>query len=217
MDQVHRRAPDLEWVELYRRGLSTSRIAKFAHAGATTVRYHIRLAAQDEPSLRDEPRAALNTTTRISKSGLSNLADVVALHERERRLPSSSAAEARERALATWLSRRRQDVDSGTLAPVYRAGLRSVPGWERRTRKAKDEAQWEERHSGLIDYWAAGNDWPRHKNPATEEERLLGVWLQYQRTKLASGRLGPEKRARLDETMPGWPSGRTKGRKNRMF
>lgn len=215
MSQANRRAPDPEWVEMYRRGMSTTNIAKFVGAGASTVRYHLRLAAESEPALRDHHRAAAATPIRVTKDGLANLAGLVELHEREGRLPSTKSADPRERALAAWLLRRRQDFDAGTLASEYRDGLRAVSGWEQRTRKTKDEAQWEARLRGLIEYWAAGNDWPRHKGPDTEEERILGAWLQYQRTKLAAGQIDAIKAERLDEAMPGWRQGRTKGRKAR--
>lgn len=143
------------------------------------------------------------------------MADVVSLYERERRLPSTKSKDPRERTLAVWLSRRRQDVDCGTLNPAYAKGLEAVPGWERRARAAKEDAQWEARLGGLVNYRAAGNDWPRHKNTETEDERVLGVWLQYQRTKLAVGQLDEEKASRLDVTLPGWREGRSRGRKKR--
>jgi hypothetical protein len=212
MSQVHRRAPDLEWVEMYRRGMTTTSIAKIMGAGASTVRYHLRLAVQTDPTLRDQHTSAARNPARVTVDGLANMADLVALHEYEGRLPSTKSKHARERALAVWLLRRRQDFDAGKLAPEYREGLETVPEWEQRTRKTKDAAQWEARLHGLVSYWAEGNDWPRHKGPDSEEERLLGVWLQYQRTKLAAGQLSSDKEARLDEALPGWRQGRTKGR-----
>lgn len=203
MTEVHRRAPDPEWVELYRRGMSTSRLAKWAGVGANTVRYHLGLAAQQEPRLREQHKASAPTrTTRMTARGKANMADVVTLYAHEGRLPCASASDPRERSLAVWLLRRRQDRDAGTLAPEYRDGLRSVPGWEVRTRPARDEARWEDRLRRLIEYRNGGNDWPRHKNPAMKEERLIGLWLQYQRTKLAAGVLDDRTAERLDQAAP---------------
>jgi hypothetical protein len=202
-------------VEMYRHGLSTTSIAKLHGAGESTVRYHIGLAAEADSGLRDQHRAAVSSPRRVTKAGLANLVDVIALHHRESRLPSSKADDPRERALAVWLLRRRKDADAGTLAPVYREGLQSIPGWVQR-RKTKDDGKWEARLSQMVEYWAAGYDWPRHKSPDTEQERILGVWLQYQRTKLAAGELDPAKAVRLDDVMPGWRYGRTKGRKTRL-
>lgn len=216
MSQIHRRAPDPEWVELYRRGMSTSRIAKWAGVPANTVRYHISLAANDEPALREQNRNSANTApSRVTARGKTNMKDLLSLYAHEGRLPSASANDPRERALAVWLLRRRQDYDNGTLAPEYREGLTAIPGWDIRPRMAKDEARWGDRLRQVIEYRAEGNDWPRHKAPSPEPERLIGVWLQYQRTKLTAGQLDDSKRNLLDEALPGWRQGRGRGRQKR--
>lgn len=206
--RVHRRAPHPEWVEMYRHGIGTDRIAKLAGVAASTVRYHLRMAVLTEPGLPAVHSAAIRPQPRKNKAGLSNLADLIALYERERRLPSTKSTDLRERALAVWLMRRRKDWDDGTLNPFYSRALEAVPGWEQRTRKAKDEDRWEGRLAGLAAYLAAGHNWPRRKNTDTEEEQTLGVWLQSQRAKLAAGRLPPRYEARLDEAVHGWRKGR---------
>lgn len=213
----HRKAPYSEWVEMYRRGLGSAKIAEVVRAPVTTVRYHLRLARTAEPGLLKEHLTALKPQPRkIGKSGRANLAAVVTLFEAEQRLPSRQAEDPKEYALAAWLRHRRQDHHNGTLAPEYREGLQAVPGWER-TRQKKDEERWETRLRHLVEYRAAGNDWPRHKSPATEQERLLGIWLQYQRTRLAAGQLEADKAERLDKPVPGWREGRTRGRKKRTY
>ncbi|WP_350006265.1 helicase associated domain-containing protein [Pseudarthrobacter sp. WHRI 8279] len=214
MSQPHRHAPYAEWVEMYRRGITSTKIAEVVRTPVTTIRYHLRLARVAEPGLLEEHEAAQKPARRVGQAGRANLAAVVALYEAEQRLPSRKSAAPTERALAAWLRQRRQDNNAGTLAAEYREGLQAVPGWER-TRQTKDEARWEARMRSLTEYWAAGNDWPRHKSPDTEEERLLGVWLQYQRTKLAASQLDSDKAERLDKAMPGWRQGRTKRRRQR--
>lgn len=209
----HRQAPYGEWVEMYRHGLPSKKIAEVVRAPGSTVRYHLKLAVAADPRIREEHKASLRTVGKVTSAGLKNLNAVVALFKSESRLPSSTAPDPRERALSTWLLRRRQNNDEGTLAPEYREGLEAISGWEQRTRESKDETQWELRFSSSVAYYAAGNGWPRQKSPDTEEERLLGVWHQYQRTKLAAGNLAEEKAARLDAAMPGWRLGRTKRRK----
>jgi hypothetical protein len=174
---------------MYRRGMSTTSIAKLAGAGASTVRYQLRLVAESEPGLRDHHRAAAAKPARVTKDGLANMADLVALHEREGRLPSTKSTSSRERALAMWLLCRRKTLTPARSPPSIAKASKLPPGWEQRRRKAKDDAQWEARLRDLVNYWAEGNDWPRRKGADTEEERLLGVWLQYQRTKLAAGQL----------------------------
>lgn len=61
---ARRTAPHGEWVEMYRRGISPSRIAVVDAAPVTTVRYHLQVAKKLEPEsmrlrcrgLRDRPR-----------------------------------------------------------------------------------------------------------------------------------------------------------------
>lgn len=199
---------------MYRQGLTTTQIAATAAVGQSTVRYHLAIAATAEPSIRDEHLTATRPppVTRITAEGLRNLNDTVALYRAEGRLPSSKSASARERALATWLLRRRQDHDQGTLSPTYSDGLQQIPGWEQRTRKDKDEARWNQRMQELTAYMAAGNDWPRHKRTDTEEERVLGMWLHIQRRKYHRNELDQNKETQLNTLLPSWRDGRTRGR-----
>lgn len=213
MPEQKRKAPYPEWVLMYRKGLTTTQIAAATGAAQNTVRYHLAIAAAAEPSLRDAHRnAARPKQTRITAAGLQNLHDTIALYKAEGRLPSSKSPSARERALATWLVHRRQDHDRGTLSPTYSAGLQQIPGWEQRTRKTNDEARWNQRLQEITAYRAAGNDWPRHQKTDTEEERVLGMWQQIQRTKYRRNELDQDKKAQLNTLLPGWREGRTRAR-----
>lgn len=171
-------------------------------------------AAAAEPSIREDHRSATRTApaTRITADGLRNLDDTLALHRAEGRLPSSGSPSARERALAMWLVRRRQDHDRGSLSPTYREGLQEIPGWEQRTRKDNDEKRWNQRLIELTDYMGTGNDWPRHKKTDTEQERLLGMWLHIQRMKYRRDELDHGKEEQLNTLLRGWRDGRTRGR-----
>jgi hypothetical protein len=214
MTEQKRTAPHPEWVQMYRQGLSTRKIAALAGVGQTTVRYHLAIAAAAEPSIRADHRNATRKTptTRITPAGLQNLHDTIALYKAEGRLPSTKSPSARERALATWLTRRRQDHDRGTLSPTYSVGLQGIPDWEQRTRKEGDEARWNQRLQELTAYMAAGNDWPRHKRTDTEDERVLGIWLHIQRMKYRRNELNQDTEAQLDRLLPSWREGRTRGR-----
>lgn len=213
MPEQTRTAPHPEWVQMYRQGLTTTQIAAATGAAQSTVRYHLAIAAA-EPSIRDDHRAAARPTpsTRVTPAGLQNLHDTIALYKAEERLPSSKSPSARERALATWLLRRRQDHDQGTLSPTYSDGPQEIPGWEQRTRTSKDEARWNQRLQELTAYLGTGNDWPRHKKTDTEEERLLGMWLHIQRMKYRRSELDQDKEEQLNRLLPGWRNGRTRGR-----
>jgi hypothetical protein len=198
---------------MYRQGLTTAQIAATAGVGQSTVRYHVAIAAAAEPSIRDDHRNASRTppVTRITAAGLQNLNDTLAMYRAEGRVPSSESSAARERALAVWVTRRRQDHDQGTLSAVCGDGLQEIPGWEKRTRKADDEKRWNHRLIELTAYMAAGNDWPRHKKTDTEEERLLGMWLHIQRMKYRRNQLDHDKEEQLNTFLPCWRDGRTRG------
>lgn len=199
---------------MYRQGLTPAKIATTAGAGQSTVRYHLALAAAAEPSIRDEHRAAARppSVTRVTAAGLKNLNDTTALYKAEGRLPSTKSPSERERALAVWLLRRRQDNDRGILSPTYQHGLQEIPGWEQRTRKTDDEKRWNQRLLELGAYMAAGNDWPLHRETATEEERVLGMWLHIQRMKYRRGELVQDNEAQLNAMLPAWRIGRVRGR-----
>ncbi len=130
MTHAKRSAPEPEWVQMYRQGIPSPKIAAIAGAPESTVRYHLHLAVQAEPDVRTAHKAALGTVTRISTTGLQNLVDVVAFCEAKGRLPTTGGKNARERALGVWLHRRRQDAAAGTLAPAYREALGNIRGWE---------------------------------------------------------------------------------------
>jgi AcrR family transcriptional regulator len=216
MTEVKRAAPHPEWVQMYRRGIPSPAIAAAAGVGKSTVRYHLRTAAQADPSIRDEHRAAAGATARPSGAGLRNMEDLIALYKTEGRLPTFRGTAPGERALAVWLQRRRQDANQGALSPIYREGLKAVPGWDQQPdRKTRDEARWRQRLAELMDYMAGGNDWPRHKKTDSEHERTLGIWLHIQRMKQRAGDLDPEKEDQMNRTLQGWQTGRTRGRKPR--
>jgi hypothetical protein len=113
--------------------------------------------------------------------------------------------------LATWLLRRRQDHDQGTLSPAYSDGLQEIPGWEQCTRKTDDETLWNQRLRELTAYMAARSNWPRHKRTDTEE-RVLGMWLHIQRMKYRRGELDKGKGTQLETLLPGCRNGRVSGR-----
>lgn len=130
-------------------------------------------------------------------------------------LPVPECYSTSERTLATWLRRRREEARAGKLAQEYQDGLAVLDGWEGRPREQADENRWQERPTALVDYRVAGNDWPRHKAVITDEEHKLGIWLHLQRSKDRRGELHPQKAEALDAAVPGWRTGRQRGRRSR--
>jgi hypothetical protein len=216
MTEVKRPAPHPEWVQMYRQGIPTAAIAAAAGVAKSTVRYHLRIAAQADPAIRDEHRAAAGAPAQPSGAGLRNMKNLITLYKTEGRLPSFKGKSPGERALAVWLQRRRQDAAQGALSPIYREGLRAIPCWDQQpSRKTRDEARWHQRLADLVDYMAADNDWPRHKKTDSEQERTLGIWLHIQRMKHRCHELDQDKETQLNTDLPGWRAGRVRGRKPR--
>lgn len=209
MGRTNRRAPYPEWVMMYRNGISAPRIAAAAGVAEATVRRHLAIAAGQDSGLRAAHESAASKPRRVIAPGRRNLADVLAFHEAEGRLPS--LRQGREKALATWLQRRRIEAEDGTLSPTYAGALDAIANWrEQPTRRDADEARWRQRVGEVAAYLAAGNDWPRHHRTEDQDERILGVWLHTQRIDYRAGKLDQAKEQQLDELIPGWRHGRTR-------
>lgn len=208
------RAPNAEWVLMYRKGLSPDRIAALVEAAASTVNYHLRVGRALEPGLdaEHESTAGVNPA-HVTAQGLERMQQLVALVQETGRYPSRQSSSDTERALAAWLQRRWDDARAGRLAQDYRDGLAALPDGETPPRAGTDEARWQQQLAALAAYRAAGNDWPRHKAVITGEEHALGVWLQFQRSKARRGKLAADKICALDKAVPGWPVGRKRGRR----
>jgi hypothetical protein len=210
------RAPNQEWVLMYRKGLSRDRIASLVEAAPSTVNYHLRIALALEPKLQAEHEAATGTRpAHVTAQGVERMQQLVSLVQEKGLYPSRYSSSGNERTLAAWLQRRREDARAGALAPGYRDGLAVLPGWETPPRAEADEARWQQGLADLATYRAAGNDWPRHKAIITGEEHDLGVWLHSQRYKARRGELAADKAEALDRTVPGWRAGRRRGRRPR--
>lgn len=87
MTEAKRPAPHPEWVRLYRQGIPSPAIAAAADVAKSTVRYHLHIAAQADPSIRDEHRAAAGAPGQPSGAGLRNMENIIALYKTEARLP----------------------------------------------------------------------------------------------------------------------------------
>lgn len=194
---------------MYRAGMPSPKIAATKGMAESTVRYHLFIAVQADPEIRDEHKSARGKVTRQTSPGLRNLQDTVAFFRAEKRLPATGGNTARERALGSWLHRRRQAAADGTLSALYRDGLAVIPNWDTQpTRNETKAARWDQRLSELAGYTATGNDWPRHKNPSTEQERVLGVWLHVQRISRRHHKLALAREEQLNTVLPGWQEGR---------
>jgi hypothetical protein len=215
MDRRLRRAPDAEWVLMYRLGLSRQRIADLVRAEPATVGYHLVIARRQDPGLEPAHQAATVTKAGPSPAVLARMEEVIAWITAEVRLPRDRSEDEGERSMARWLSDRRREAANGTLSPAYRNGLARVPGWAGNPRAAADEGRWHDRLAQLAAHRKEGNDWPRHQDYTSEREHTLGVWIHVQRYKNRRDELDPVKVKLLDSAVPGWQTGRTRGRPRR--
>jgi hypothetical protein len=87
MDRRLRRAPDAEWVLMYRLGLSRKRIAKLVRAHPALVGYHLVIARRQDPGLETAHQAATVTPTGPSTADLARMEEVIAWIMVEGRLP----------------------------------------------------------------------------------------------------------------------------------
>lgn len=81
----------------------------------------------------------------VTAQGLERMQQLAALVPETGRYQSTNAKSTSERALATWLQRRREDARAGTMAPAFRDGLAVLPGSEGKPRAEADEDRWQER------------------------------------------------------------------------
>lgn len=211
------KAPNQEWVLMYRAGLGRRQIADLSRTSPATVGYHLGIARRLDPGLQAEHEAAARTKpAKVTLQGSDRMRQLVAMVQKTGRYPSRHTGSESERAVAAWLQRRRQEARAGTLPPAFRDGLSVLKDWQTPPRVEADENRWQERLKALVKYRAAGHDWPRHKAGLSGEEHELGVWLHSQRYKLRSGELDVEKIDLLDSSVPGWRIGRKRGRKARV-
>jgi hypothetical protein len=220
MDRRLRRAPDAEWVLMYRLGLSRKRIAELVRAEPATVGYHLVIARRRDPELEAEHQAAAADAAPVpypSPRSLARMEEIITWISAKGRLPRGHSENRRERSMARWLSERRREAAEGALDPAYRDGLSRVPEWTGNHRAAADEARWHGRLAELADFRREDNDWPRHHDYDSEREHTLGVWIHQQRYKRHRGDLDPAKIKLLDDAVPGWQTGRTRGRPHRQL
>jgi hypothetical protein len=200
---------------MYRGGLTRGQIAKLVGAATSTVGYHLTIARSTDPGLQavHEAAAALKTRHAPTPQGLDHTRELLAFVKETDRYPSRTGDTLTERTLAAWLQRRREDARGGTLARAYGDALVELSGWQTPSRAEAAEARWAERLAALVEFRSAGNDWPRHKAFVEGLEHDLGVWLHFQRAKLHRGELDEAKLRELDRVLPGWRTGRRRGRK----
>lgn len=102
--------------------------------------------------------------------------------------------------IGKWVSRQRQAHRNGKLSPDRVARLEALPGW---TWDSRDD-KWEAGFAELLRHATAnGTAAVRNNYVVPETGYPLGVWVNNLRANFRSGKLSPERAARL-EALPGW-------------
>ena len=100
--------------------------------------------------------------------------------------------------LGTWINAQRASYRKGILNTERQKRLAALPGWVWNAR----ETRWDENLEAVKRYVASHGQLP----PRGYEERGvdLGNWIQTQRLEAKKGRLGEDRKTRLETEIPGW-------------
>ena len=123
MDRRLRRAPDPEWVLMYRLGLSRKRISELVRVHPATAGYHLVIARRRDPGLEAGHHTAAGAAPvpYPSPKSLARMQEITAWISAGGRLPRGHAEHRDERSRARWLAERRREAAQGILDPAYRA------------------------------------------------------------------------------------------------
>ncbi|MET1154461.1 Helicase associated domain protein [Arthrobacter sp.] len=199
-----------EWDLMYRKGLTSSRIADLCGAVGETVARHIRIQRARHPCMEAEHRGHLPSKKLrpLLRSWQSKIDALGSIRASEGAYPTSRDPDAERRRLATWLSVQRRLNRDGRLTAVQKDALQKLPGWENDQRKELERQRWRARVVDLRAFKAERGKWPRFRRPVDETERVLGVWLHAQRQKFGAGLLTKDEIRLLNSNAPGWNSWR---------
>jgi hypothetical protein len=201
-----------EWDLMYRKGLTVGRIAILCGAVRETVGRHLRVQRAKFPDMQAEHEACRPEPkpTPLRPSWLANIKELSALVEAGVRYPTSSDPDPERRRLGYWLSAQRRAQRDGRLSQAKLAALTALPKWNENQRLELAQKRWQERLAELQAFKTLHGRWPRFRNPGSEAERIVGVWLHGQRTKALNGQLVKADLRALDKIVPGWNTWRRK-------
>lgn len=153
---------------MYRVGPTRERIAELVRGPRSDRRLPPSPRGAADPGLRPAHEAATAREAKVTAQGLERMRRPVAMVQETGRYPSRTAESTSERSLAVWLPRRGEDARAGQIVKEHRDGFAVLP---RLGRQAPGVVAAEERLqevlTALVEYRAAGNDWPRHKAEIT--------------------------------------------------
>lgn len=172
-----------------------------------TVRAHLANRERFRKGLRAQHEAAFanresNHPTVLWKRRLNGAEDFLARHGR---LPGRGC-DSTESSPNAWVAKQRRAYHRGELSASKIILMGSLPGWNLSPQRREWNERWRQRLIQLEAFISSTGRTPRWKNHASEQERVLGVWLHVQTQARGEGRLAWWREGALDDVIPGWHS-----------
>ncbi|WP_416346386.1 helicase associated domain-containing protein [Arthrobacter sp. MI7-26] len=192
---------------MYRRGLSTPKIAELCNVELTTVNWTIGRRSRSDPLLKAEHQR--NAPTKppeitLSPQWLARLQEFAEFMEGHDVPPRSTQTNPAERRLARWVRAQRKAAALGSLGAEKTAALDEVGSWRAPMRSIQQDKVWSQRLDALAEFVAMRARLPNFKKPEDDTERKLGIWLHMQRQKQINGWLPANRRRLLDKHVSTW-------------
>lgn len=199
----------VEWVLMYRKGLTAGRIADLCGVPKQKVTRALGRAKRREPELDLEHLANAPQQATFTPRWTARCEELARFVAENGRMPFAKGHGHTESSLGRWLAKQRAASARGCLNKDQRDALTRVGGWEANPRSQRDARRWQQRLAGLAEFVALERRFPSYRRPTSEAERVLGTWLHTQRQAAVSRQLPAEQLHAMDVQIPGWYTWRT--------
>jgi len=199
-----------EWFYMWTQGLDPGRIAKICRVPYRKVYDHIRSRVNHNPALFGQ-RLMLHDHPRLPSGGLENrkptwqerASELAEFRRTLGRFPRGYLED--ETKLYQFLQYQREKIRRGKLPRDQKSYLDGhLTGWLTLPKHEREAALWEHRLSELAVYMRIHGTYPRYKSATGQTEKTLATWVTWQRRSHRRGSLKTNRKARLDEVLPGW-------------
>ena len=194
---------------MYAAGLGCERIAELCRVSRGAVYAHIQEHTAIDPGLRARHRTRAEGA--VDRRWNTTFQELRRFMGRTGRWPISGT-DGTEGELAFWIAEQRRRHRRRLLSEDRIIRLDAAGPWRLSSPALADEQRWWKRLKESAAYRRETRRWPRWRNPANEQESVLGVWIHDQRQQLTRALLTDDRVAALNEHLPGWSERRHPGR-----
>lgn len=202
----------LDWVRMYRQGVSCTAIAALSQDDVTDIVNAVDVVRRADASLEHEHTANMLRYARqvqaevarddaLPVSWKARLQELKAFVQLHGFMPRRGARDAAESALARWLHEQRTKP---ALDPRQRSALDAVGDWNPGPMVHGSKLGVQGTLRSLIGFRRAQGRWPTPVNIGDPHECALGKWLITLRQAANDGRLPEDIRQNLDRAAPDW-------------